>query len=511
MAGLKNADDYAKGEKFDGGGLLKWVLLMAGLGAAVLFFVIYLATGGKESSEVFHKGMAYSWLFAVVYFMTLAVGGIFWTLLHNATNSGWGIVVRRLMENLGSVVPFLFVLALPLIFPGTMRNALWEWFDARKDALHHAEEAANHELEEHRHHLQENIESAEKRFAAIEADTQRDLNGATPGETAFLNRRLEDERAKVEKLKATDLSDGALFGELRDKEFKHTNTNLFKKRGYMNPGAWYFRFVMIALALTGVIFTLRTWSLKSDASGDPKYFRWMRRAACGFLPVFAASWTFLVFDWLMALDYTWFSTMWGVYLFAGAALNSMAFLIILLTLLRRAGYLKEVITMEHYHLMGKLLLAFTVFWAYIAFSQFFLIWYANITEETKFYLTRNTAYWNTHAILFLVIGHFFLPFGALLMQGFKKKPTILCGVAVWTLFMHFCDIYWIIIPERGPSLTRHLGDGIQYIVPGNFWTDLLAWVAVAGIFGFFVLRALGNASLFPCRDPRLDESLNVLN
>lgn len=115
MAGLKNADNFAKGETFNAG-LLKWVLLMVGGGATVLFFIIYAATGGGDEPSVFHRGMAYSWLFGVVYFMTLAVGGIFWTLLHNATNSGWGTVIRRLMENLGSVVIVMFALSIPLLF-----------------------------------------------------------------------------------------------------------------------------------------------------------------------------------------------------------------------------------------------------------------------------------------------------------------------------------------------------------------------------------------------------------
>ena len=158
------------------------------------------------------------------------------------------------------------------------------------------------------------------------------------------------------------------------------------------------------------------------------------------------------------------------------------------------------------------MLAFVIFWAYIAFSQFFLIWYANITEETKFYLTRNTAFWNTYTIAFLVIGHFFVPFTILLVQKVKKLPLVISGAAVWNLIMHSLDIYWIIIPERGPSLTAHLGEAnIAMTIPGAWIFDVLAFVSVAGIFGFFLLKQLSSASLFPCRDPRLDESLNVVN
>lgn len=509
MAGLKNADNFAKGESFNPG-LLKWLLLMVGVGAAVLFFIIYAATGGvaegEELPSVFHRGMSYSWLFAVVYFMTLAVGGIFWTLLHHATNSGWGTVIRRLMENLGSVIVVMFIVALPLLTPG-FRDALWEWFPLRAEVLQESKDHAEHEIDAYRADLAKRKEAAEKSLEQIKTENQEALATATENQRLYLQKEVVVAQAELDEVLAEIGSDEEMKEHLATEHFKHTNTLLYKKKGYLNEGFWYFRFFFYTVGLGGIIFFLRFWSIKQDHTGDPKYYRRMRRAACGFLPLFATAWTFLVFDWLMALDYQWFSTMWGVYLFAGAALNSMAFLILLLTALRAKGYLKEVVTMEHYHLMGKLLLAFTIFWAYIAFSQFFLIWYANITEETKFYLTRNTAYWNTHAILFLVIGHFFIPFVILLIQGLKKKPIVICAIAAWTLLMHFCDIYWIIIPERGPSLTN----GTEYILAKNFITDIIAWVAVAGFFGFGVLHFLGKGSIYPCRDPRLDESLNVVN
>lgn len=373
--------------------------------------------------------------------------------------------------------------------------------------MEEAQAHAEHELNDYRADLSVKIEEATKRLNEIKKENEAAMATASDNQKLYLKSEIAAAQAKLSEVKAEEGSDDEMKAHLADEHFKHANTGLYKKKGYLNEGFWYFRFVFYALALFGIIYTLRGWSIKQDQTGDPKYFRRMRRAACGFLPLFATSWTFLVFDWLMGLDYTWFSTMWGVYLFAGAALNSMAFLIILLTVLRRAGYLKEVVTVEHYHLMGKLLLAFTIFWAYIAFSQFFLIWYANITEETKFYLTRNTAYWNIHSIVFLVIGHFFVPFGILLIQGLKKKPVILSAIAAWSLLMHFCDLYWIIIPERGPSLTN----GEELILAGNFFTDILAWVAVAGVFGFGVMHFLSKGSLYPCRDPRLDESLNVVN
>src|SRR5204863_4697180 len=118
-------------------------------------------------------------------------------------------------------------------------------------------------------------------------------------------------------------------------------------------------------------------------------------------------------DWLMSLNYRWFSTMFGVYIFAGAAGSSMSLLVLVNTALQRAGYLKNVVTLEHYHIMGKWMFAFCVFWAYNGFGQYMLIWYANIPEEIQYFLTRNTESWWGLSML-LVIGRFFGPFTILL-------------------------------------------------------------------------------------------------
>ena len=182
----------------------------------------------------------------------------------------------------------------------------------------------------------------------------------------------------------------------------------------------------------------------------------------------------------------------------------MALTILTITWLKSLGYLQKVVTDEHYHLMGKLLFAFTVFWAYIAFSQYFLIWYANITEETRFYLTRNTEAWRNLSI-FIVIGHFIAPFVALLSQARKKKPAVMVGICFWVIFMHLVDMYWNVIPERGPSL------GIGWWVDRAWIQDLAALLGVAGTMGFFFLRSLSKYSLYPWRDPRLIESVNVVN
>jgi hypothetical protein len=191
----------------------------------------------------------------------------------------------------------------------------------------------------------------------------------------------------------------------------------------------------------------------------------------------------------------------------------MAVIVLVTAWLKSKGHLKHVTGPEHFHIMGKLMFAFTTFWAYIAFSQYFLIWYANITEETSYFLIRNTGNWNIGMIC-LVFLHFVVPFVVLLQAWLKKNPKYLSIVAIYTLCMHALDHYLITIPERGISLGRinHkvFGD-IVPAIPGAFWGDILAFVTLGAAFIFVLLRALGQHSLYPNRDPRILESANLSN
>ena len=260
---------------------------------------------------------------------------------------------------------------------------------------------------------------------------------------------------------------------------------------------------------------LRKLSVAQDSDPNPGTSRLFRARfhSTYTLIIFAITITFAGFDWLMALDFTWFSTMWGVYIFAGSALNSMAVIIITCTLLAQAGYMKKVVTPEHFHIKGKLLLAFTIFWAYVSFSQFFLIWYANITEETRYFLLRNTENWNLVSLA-LVFMHFGLPFLALLRSDVKKSTKFMTIFCCYILVMHVIDHYTISIPERGVSLGNinpEVFGPIQVSIPGAFWGDILAFVTIGAGFLFLLLRALGQHSLYPNRDPRILESANVSN
>ena len=273
---------------------------------------------------------------------------------------------------------------------------------------------------------------------------------------------------------------------------------LDSKRAYLNWGFFLGRAVLFLGFFAAAALALRRFSVRQDKDGNPRFTIWMRKAAFISLPMFALCLTFGAFDWLMSLNYTWFSTMFGVYIFAGAAGSSMSLLVLVITALRQAGYLKAVITIEHYHIMGKWMLAFCIFWAYIGFGQYMLIWYANIPEETQFFITRNTESWWALSML-LVIGRFFIPFGILLLRSIKKEPHRLCYMAGWIVCMQMLDMYIIVLPALH-------GTGVQV----SIW-DLVSLIAIGATLGFVYLRLVPRSSLFPVRDPRLIESLNLVN
>jgi hypothetical protein len=227
------------------------------------------------------------------------------------------------------------------------------------------------------------------------------------------------------------------------------------------------------------------------------------------LPVFAVCLTFAAIDWVMSMNYLWFSTMFGVNIFAGSALSSMAVIILIVGTLVKTGHFKHIVTEEHFHLMGKLMHAFIIFWAYIAFSQFFLIWYANIPEETQFYAIRNTGGW-WYFSLGLVFLHFAVPFVFLLKRNAKRNVNAVMAVAGFVIFVHMLELYWMIIPERGRALYDFSsGQGSLFFRDIAF--DAIALLTFAGVYAYGLIHLLSKHSLYPCGDPRLEESVNVVS
>ena len=379
-------------------GTLKTVLLL--LGAVGIAGTILL---GIKAPDQF----AYSWLFAFVYFFTIAVGCLFWTLVHHAVDAEWSVVVRRVLENVASLIPYIFLFFIPLICSAPI---LWKWWNI-----------------------------------PIGVD------------------------------------------EILD-----------QKRPFLSHWFFFTRLALYFIGLTSVALLMKRNSVRQDADGHPRYTIAMRKLAFIGIPVMAVSLTFGAVDWLMGLDYKWFSTMWGVYIFAGAAGSGMSLLVLLVTGLRKGGYLTHVVTREHYHIMGKLMLAFTVFWAYIGFSQYMLIWYGNIPEETSYFLRRNVMSWNLMSMA-LVFGRFLLPFPFLLLQATKKNPRYLCIVAGWILCMQMLDMYIIVLPMLHQS-------GVAFHP-----LDLFALLAIGAPIAWLFLTSLSKQSLLAARDPRILESIKLTN
>ncbi|MEY2493685.1 MAG: hypothetical protein QOJ45_177 [Verrucomicrobiota bacterium] len=273
---------------------------------------------------------------------------------------------------------------------------------------------------------------------------------------------------------------------------------LDSKRAYLNWNFFLVRSIFYFVFFTVATLLFRRFSIRQDRDGNPGYTLKLRKVAFVSLPLFGFSLTFGAYDWLLGIDYHWFSTMWGVYIFAGAAGSSMSLLVLVMAALQKAGYLRETVTTEHYHIMGKWMLSFTVFWAYIGFSQYMLIWYANMPEETEYFIRRNTESWNALS-LFLVIGRFFIPFAILLLRAPKKKPQKLCLIAGWIVFMQMVDLYIVILPALH-------GAGVLVSV----W-DFMPLLGMGATLAFFYLRIAAKSSLFPNRDPRLLESLRIIN
>jgi hypothetical protein len=217
--------------------------------------------------------------------------------------------------------------------------------------------------------------------------------------------------------------------------------------------------------------------------------------------LFALSTAFASFDWLMSLDFTFFSTMWGVYYFAGAAYSSVAVTAVILAMLRRSGKLEGAVTKEHFHDLGKLLFTFTVFWAYIGFSQYFLIWYSNIPEESAYYVIRNQNGWENTAFI-LSIGHFIAPFFILLIRRVKESTLGLAVMALWMLLMIALDLVWNIRPMVYAGAASAANPG-----PVGWWLDAVGFVGPMAIFAGLLVRRVAAGPRVAIKDPRLVEAL----
>lgn len=260
-------------------------------------------------------------------------------------------------------------------------------------------------------------------------------------------------------------------------------------------GRMVFYFVYFAL-FAG--FLLKT-SIKQEAAGQGEKLadKLRARSAPGMI-VLALSFTFCVIDFLMTLDPIWFSTIFGVYLFATGMLTFTSVLMLSIIWLQSKGVLTSAISAEHRHDVGKFMFAFTIFWTYVCFSQFMLIWYANIPEETHWFHDRMVGTW-LPASLWLAALHFAIPFFGMMSREVKRNKKAMVFWSFWVLAVCWFDMYWLVAPN-------FLKDGICIRV-----VDITNWVGVGGILLWFVLWRAKGVKLVATGDPRLARSLAFEN
>ncbi len=373
----------------------------------VLGLAVSLLLGPLAGWERFFRAYIVSYAFV----LSLALGSLFFVLLHYLTRAGWSVVVRRLAEIVAAVMPLLAVLFAPLLIP---------------------------------------------------------LFLGLPGVYAWSDRALVQ-----------------------------TDANLQLKQVYLNVPFFAARWVVYFTVWIYLSRRFLSASLAQDQTADVELSRKLERASAPGMLAFGFTLTFAAFDLLMSLSPHWFSTVFGVYYFSGGVLGSLALLIILAVIAQRHGALQHAVTPEHFHDLGKLAFAFVVFWAYIAYSQYMLIWYANMPEETAWYQPRNSGGWAWLGIVALLFAHFVVPFLALVSRYPKRRPGLLAIAAVWLLLVHWVDLYWVAMPALG--------------IAGGNWppnlVDLTLLIGVGGIFAAGVAVGLGRYPLLARGDPRLPESL----
>jgi hypothetical protein len=274
---------------------------------------------------------------------------------------------------------------------------------------------------------------------------------------------------------------------------------LHHKAGYLNPTFFLIRFVFYFGFWTLLSRFFLKQSLEQDKSGAPEIVKRMQRAAGPGMILFALTTTFCAIDLVMSLDAHWFSTIFGVYYFASCVLAINSVLVLASAWLQGKGQLKKSITPEHYHDLGKMMFAFTVFWAYIAFSQFMLIWYANLPEETGWYNERFHEGGWLNLSWTLLIAHFVIPFFGMLSRHVKRNRKAISFWAFWVLGVVYLDMYWLIMPQYG---AEHPEFGLM---------EVLSWLGVAGAVVAATAFAARDKNLIPVKDPRLDRSLAFEN
>jgi hypothetical protein len=458
---------------------LAWPLfagcLIAGVAGLVLALIVSL---------FLERGMArfgHAYLAAFAFVLSLSLGGLFFTMVTHLFRAGWCVLIRRVTEVFAAAVPVLAILSLPLfVYVIAWDGALYPW----AQSFHHDDAPAA------------------AAAAAASPDGQAD-GGAEL--VLVINDPAADHAGGHDhdhghghgknflQVGETMLVDGPTLEYMVD------------KRGVWYAG-WFWALRVIGYFAVWTLLGLWFWrtSTRQDLTGDATLTRKMEKMSAPGLIFFGLTITFASFDLFKSLDPTWFSTMFGIYYFAGTFQATMAALILVVMGLQAKGFLPSV-TKEHYHDMGKLMYAFVVFWAYIMFSQYLLIWYAAIPAEQPFLIVRGMSTGTGHetpwsaVVVLLLFARFVIPFLGLMSRHIKRNRKMLAFWAVWLLVIHAVEMFWLVLPSF---------DANRVPVP---IVEVLCLVGVLGLFGAAVVGVAAKNSLVSIGDPRVPEALALRN
>jgi hypothetical protein len=405
-----------------------------------------------------HRRFAFAYLMGFLTVLTMALGSTFFVLLQHLTGSGWSVTVRRASEFFVAGAIVIPVLAFPNLLN---MGELYPWWQHARAQQGHVVSVA---------HAQEHGEAH-----------------VTPAEHAA----------------AAAHSNGPRGNDQHGPEHALHEATLQKKLGYLEPTFFFIRAGVYLLVWLWLSTRLFNYSTNQDASGDPRWTVKLQRMAPVATIAFAFSLNFSSFDWFMSLEPNWYSTIFGVRLFATSAVLALALNILVTLGFRRAGISKNAIHVEHFHDLGKLLFGFLVFWAYISFSEFFLIWYAAIPEETIYFQRRwDTDSWRAVSVS-LVVVKFIIPFFAILSRNAKRNLGVLGLGAASVVAMHLVEMYYWVMP--------HFQEGGIAFSPSGFITDIGCVLCCVGLYLAVVFRRMLNHPIIPIRDPRLQRAIDFVN
>ncbi len=267
------------------------------------------------------------------------------------------------------------------------------------------------------------------------------------------------------------------------------------KAPYLNSTFFYIRMIFYFLVWIKMTHFFYKHSIKQDSDGEREHTKLMQRKSAPYIFLYALTVSFAAIDLLMSIESHWFSTIFGVYYFSIAILLALSVVSMIYLLFYYKNILEDIVTVEHFHDLGKLIYGFIIFWAYISFSQYFLIWYANIPEETFWFLKRSFGSWKTYSYV-LVFGHFIFPFFFFMSKHVKRFLPTHFFVVILLIIMSYVDLYYVVMPSFSKEFSPHI-------------LDISTLLACLSIFITVVLKKLENLPLIPIKDPRLNESIHL--